>query len=85
MAKSQELPGASPPGPLPELCPGPAGGLTAPPSCFGQLPLVIACVPTARNILDSVPQFSKGTTLTHSGYAPPFLRMLDPALTVKLL
>ena len=26
-----ELPGPSPPGPPPGLCPGPAGGLTAPP------------------------------------------------------
>ena len=31
MAKSLELPGALPPGPLPELCPGPAGWLSAPP------------------------------------------------------
>ena len=31
MAKPLELPGAPPPGPLPELCPGPAGCLTAPP------------------------------------------------------
>ena len=31
MQKIQELPGASPSGPLPGLCPGPAGGLTAPP------------------------------------------------------
>ena len=31
MQKIQELPGASPPGPLPGLYPGPAGGLTAPP------------------------------------------------------
>ena len=31
MTKSQELPGAAPPGPLPGLCPGPAGGLSAPP------------------------------------------------------
>ena len=30
MAKSLELPGARPPGPLPGLCPGPAGRLTAP-------------------------------------------------------
>ena len=30
-ARSQELPGASPPGHHPELCPGPTGGLTAPP------------------------------------------------------
>ena len=31
MPKFTELPGASPPGPPPGLCPGPAGGLTAPP------------------------------------------------------
>ena len=31
MAKSLELPGAPPPGPLPELCPGPAGWFSAPP------------------------------------------------------
>ena len=31
MAKSLELPGAPPPGPLPELCPGPAGWRSAPP------------------------------------------------------
>ena len=31
MPKFTELPGASPPGPPPRLCPGPAGGLTAPP------------------------------------------------------
>ena len=31
MHKFTELPGASPPGPPPGLCPGPAGGLTAPP------------------------------------------------------
>ncbi len=31
MSKSQELPGALPPGPQPGLCPGPAWGLTAPP------------------------------------------------------
>ena len=31
MLKIQELAGASPPAPPPELCPGPAGGLTAPP------------------------------------------------------
>ena len=31
MPKFTELPGASPPGPPPGLCSGPAGGLTAPP------------------------------------------------------
>ena len=31
MPKFTELPGASPPGPPSGLCPGPAGGLTAPP------------------------------------------------------
>ena len=31
MPKFTEFPGASPPGPPPGLCPGPAGGLTAPP------------------------------------------------------
>ena len=31
MAKSLELPGAPPPGPLLGLCPGPAGCLTVPP------------------------------------------------------
>ena len=31
MPKFTELPGASPPGPPPGLCPGPAGRLTAPP------------------------------------------------------
>ena len=31
MPKFTELPRASPPGPPPGLCPGPAGGLTAPP------------------------------------------------------
>ena len=38
MAKSLELPGVPPPGPLLGLCPGPAGCLAAPqtPSCFGQ-------------------------------------------------
>ena len=34
MPKFTELPGASPPGPPPGLCPGPAGGLTAPPAVF---------------------------------------------------
>ena len=34
MPKFTELPGASPPGPPPGLCPGPAGGLTAPPRRF---------------------------------------------------
>ncbi len=31
MSKSQELPGALPPGPQAGLCPGPAWGLPAPP------------------------------------------------------
>ena len=31
MPKFTELPGASPPGPPPGLCPGPAGGLQRPP------------------------------------------------------
>ena len=31
MPKFTELPGASPPGPPPGLCPGPAGGLTGAP------------------------------------------------------
>ena len=31
LAKSQELPGAPPPGPPPGLCPGPAGGFQRPP------------------------------------------------------
>ena len=31
ISKTQELPGASPPGPPPGLCPGPTGGLKAAP------------------------------------------------------
>ena len=82
MAKSQELPGASPPGPLPGLCPGPAGGLTAPPrppAVLGNyLWSLRACLRHAiylvqfHNFLKELPLPTQVT--------PPFLRMLDPAL-----
>ena len=53
MRISRELPGASPPGPLPRRCPGPVEGLltaSPDPSCFRQRPLAIACVPSGRHV-----------------------------------
>ena len=44
-ARSQELKGVSAPGHSPRLCPGPAGGLTAPPDPQLVLAMIIAYVP----------------------------------------